>query len=321
MTTAVSVVVVNYRTAALTEKAVRSALAKAVTDVVVVDNASKDDVDLRLASIQDERVRLISNDRNVGFGSAANLAATRCEGDVVVFLNSDATVESGAVDELAAEVRRFSGRALTGPLVLDPSGTTQRSVGLLPRPVDLVIRALGLHHVAKGLSGAPLLGRLIRSSSIGREYDTAARRVGAEVTMVSGACFAVDRRRFLELGGFDERYFMYFEDADLCRRAKADGWRIRFVPEAVVHHLVSGSTGRDYHFGPLHGPSMVVYLDRWYGTAGASLAILLLLARAIGSSLAGGERGRDARTALRLGVRAYRDGRSTSPMPASMPIP
>lgn len=317
----VSVVIVNYRTAAMTEKAVRSALANAVTDVVVVDNASSDDVDLRLRSIQDERVRLISNDRNVGFGSAANLAATRCQGDVVVFLNSDATVESGGVDNLAAEVRRFAGRALAGPLVLDPAGTTQRSVGLLPRPGNLVIRALGLHRVAKGLSGVPLLGKLIRSTPIGREYETAARQVGADVTMVSGACLAAGRRRFLELGGFDERYFMYFEDADLCRRAQADGWRIRFVPQAVVHHLVSGSTGRDYHFGPLHGPSMVVYLHRWYGTAGASLAILLLLARAVGGSLLGGDGGRDARAALRLGVRAYRDGRSTSPMPASMPIP
>jgi GT2 family glycosyltransferase len=317
----VSVVIVNYRTAALTMRAIRSALEGGVDDVVVIDNASGDEIKDRVSDLGDGRVRLLESDSNVGFGMAANRGAAVATGDVVLFLNSDAVVMPDAPALLASEIERHALRALAGPSVRYPDGRLQRSVGLLPKPADLAIRALGLHRIGVRAASLPVVGSLVRRSGVAREYAAATSPSPSDVSMISGACLAVSRERFRTLGGFDERYFMYFEDADLCRRAVANGWRLRFVPAALVEHQVAGSTGRDYHFGPLHGPSMVVYLDRWYGTAGASLAILLLLARAVGLSLAGGERARDARAALRLGVRAYRDGRSKSPMPASMPIP
>ncbi len=70
--------------------------------------------------------------------------------------------------------------------------------------------------------------------------------------MVSGACFAIGAAAFEEIGGFDERYFMYFEDADLCRRATAAGWPIRYLPDVVVDHVGGASSAVDYHFGPRH---------------------------------------------------------------------
>ncbi len=316
-----AVIVVNYRTASLTESAVRSALGSGAAEVLVIDNASADDIGHRMAALGDPRVRVVSNDRNLGFGAAANRGASLTESEVVIFLNSDAVLGAGAVAALVDEVDMFEGRAIAGPLVLNPDETIQRSVGLLPRPDDLTVRALGLHVVAKAIARLPIVGRFLRSTSIGREYEAARQQRATEVTMISGACLAVDRGKFVQLGGFDDRYFMYFEDADLCRRARAAGWRIRFVPDAVVHHLVAGSTGRDYHFGPLHGPSMVVYLGRWYGRPGAALGLALLALRALASSVLLRPGSGFARSAWRLGVDAYRAGRSTSPTPMSVPSP
>jgi GT2 family glycosyltransferase len=103
--------------------------------------------------------------------------------------------------------------------------------------------------------------------------------------MVSGACFAIGRQAFEELRGFDERFFMYFEDADLCRRASAAGMPIRYVPDAVVTHIGGASSSEVYHFGPYHARSMRQYLGKWYGPPGSALAIVLLWLRAVGFSV------------------------------------
>lgn len=96
------------------------------------------------------------------------------------------------------------------------------------------------------------------------------------------ANFAVGREAFLELGGFDEQFFLYFEDIDLCRRARAAGFAIRYLPEAVVPHIGGASSADDYHFGPAHARSMRQYLAKWYGPGGAVFAVLLLWLRAVG---------------------------------------
>jgi GT2 family glycosyltransferase len=100
--------------------------------------------------------------------------------------------------------------------------------------------------------------------------------------MVSGACFAIGREAFVELGGFDERFFLYFEDADLCRRALGAGMTISYVPNAVVPHIWGASSSEDYHFGPAHARSMRQYLTKWYGHPGGALAILIAWLRLIG---------------------------------------
>ena len=93
------------------------------------------------------------------------------------------------------------------------------------------------------------------------------------------------REAFLELGGFDEDFFLYFEDADLCRRALRAGMAIRYVPDAVVTHIGGGSSSEDYHFGPRHARSMRIYLRKWYGLPGAALAVTLMFLRAVGFSV------------------------------------
>ena len=279
----VSVVIVNYRTAGLTEHAIASALADGASEVVVVDNDSADGSAERLRAISDRRVLVLDSGRNGGFGSGANLGAAHATGEVLVFLNSDAQARVGALAAMAAAVEAAGGRAIVGPRLVGEDGEVQRSAGLVPKPDDLLVRGLGIHHVARLVRGIPGVGALIGGSRIASEYGLAVTATGPiEVSMVSGACMAIGREAFAEIGGFDERYFMYFEDADLCRRATRAGWPIRYLPGAVVDHVGGASSHGDYRFGPRHAASMIRYLRCWHGRGGMAVGLVILWLRVVG---------------------------------------
>lgn len=267
----------------MTTTAAASALQ--VGDVIVVDNASGDDTLDRLHRLS-TRLTIVANQVNVGFGTANNQAARLATSDVLILLNSDAEIRAEAARLLAEEVARHGGRCIAGPRLISSDGTVQRSIGVLPGPFDLIIRALALHSIGQFLALIPGVTRLMGRSRLARDYASAVTASGPiETDMVSGACFAIGREAFDELGGFDERFFMYFEDADLCRRAAVAGMPIRYVPDAVVTHIGGASSSEDYHFGPYHARSMRQYLGKWYGPPGSALAIVLLWLRAISFSL------------------------------------
>lgn len=301
-----SVLIVSYRTPDLTRAAVRSALdIPQVTEVVVVDNASGDDTIEQLRDFDDPRLRLIEHGTNVGFGAGHNAAARAATGDSLLLLNSDALLTAEAVACLEASLARDAHRSIVAPRLITPDRVIQRSAGLLPTPLDLSIRSLGLHSPVRGLAQHSPLRSLIGHLPFVREHASAETATDTmETTMVSGACFAIGREAFWELGGFDERFFMYFEDADLCRRASAAGMPIRYVPSAVVTHIGGASSSEDYHFGPLHARAMRQYLGKWYGHGGSALAVLLLWLRAVGMTVALRQ---DSRRAWRAFWAALRD--------------
>ena len=298
----VTVIIVNYRTPDLTLVAAASAIQAGTDGVLVVDNSAPDQGLGRLA--RQPSVDIVDLQRNMGFGAAANAGSRKAPGESLLFLNSDAEIASGGIQALKSALANWEGRAIVGPRLVSPNGTVQRSAGLLPRPSDLVVRALGLHAIAQRSALVPVIGGLVRRSRWARDYASAVTASGPiETAMVSGACFAIGREAFEELGGFDERFFMYFEDADLCRRAAAAGMPIRYVPAAVVTHIGGASSSEDYHFGPLHARSMRQYLGKWYGPGGSALAIVLLWLRAVGFSLALRPAARRAWRALWAAVR------------------
>lgn len=277
-----AVLIVSYRTPDLTVTAARSALGSGADTVVVVDNHSQDDTVRRLRSLEDPRLDVVENPVNAGFGTANNLAARRVSTDALVFLNSDAELSATAAGHMLAELARYGGRAIIGPRLIGPDGAIEHSAGLLPVPSDIAVRAVGLHVVGWWLASLPLTSGLMRRTRFLREYATAERAESAtDTTFVSGACFAIGRDAFWQLGGFDERFFMYFEDADLCRRAAAAGLAIRYVPSAVVPHVRGASVPDDYPFGPLRSRSLRQYLAKWYRPAGGHLALVMLWIRAV----------------------------------------
>jgi GT2 family glycosyltransferase len=283
----ISVLVVTYRTPKLTAAAVASALrVPDVAEVIIVDNADDGETPQLLDALDDERVQYVANDRNAGYGQAANLAVRQSTTDILLFLNSDAELTPRAVAALVDEVERHGCRCLAGARLVGEDGAIQRSAGLLPGPGDLAARALGMHRLGSWVSRWPVIGRLVRRNRLAREYASAEESTEPiSTSMVSGAVCAIGREAFLEIGGFDEDFFLYFEDADLCRRVLRAGMPIRYLPQAVVTHIGGGSSSEDYHFGPRHARSMRLYLGKWYGPAGAAFASVLMFLRAIGFSV------------------------------------
>jgi GT2 family glycosyltransferase len=231
--TSVAIVIVNYNSGAHLEACLASIEAQDIwgatpPDVIVVDNASRDGSE-RVAAARSSGVRLVRNDVNRGFGAAVNQAAALTTASRLLLLNPDCELERGAVETLADALDANSDAALAAPQLLNADGTTQAS--------------------ARGEPGA-LTGLFGRHSALARWFPNAAParrnlpaadivRSGAavaDVDWVMGACMLIRRAAFDEVGGFDEGYFLYWEDADLCHRLRARGARILYVPSARVRH-------------------------------------------------------------------------------------
>jgi hypothetical protein len=201
--------------------------------VLVIDNASTDGSD-RATKDAGDRVSLHRNTDNVGFARAVNQGLGLIRDPLVLLLNPDCRLQRGALPVLQAELSARPDCAVAGPRILDDDGGTQGS-------------ARGDPNLLTGLFGrSSLLTRIFpRSRAARRNVPLEAAVTGAparEVDWVSGACMLVRRAALEEVNGFDERYFLYWEDADLCRRLRARGYTVRYVPTATVMHSVGRSS-------------------------------------------------------------------------------
>lgn len=233
--TDVAVIVVNFNSSALARRALESAAADLAAasngtpidwSAVVVDNASLD----RGAALGTlPRTTVIANTRNAGFGAAVNQGARTTDARLLWLLNPDCEVVPGAFAALRATLERHADCAIAAPRLLNPDGTLQAS-------------ARGEPGAWTGLFGRhTLLTRVFPSSGIARRNLPAADLVesgveSAPVDWVMGAAMLVRREAFDLVGGFDERFFLYWEDADLCRRLRNHGLATRYVPGARVIH-------------------------------------------------------------------------------------
>ena len=228
--TSVSAVVVSYNSAAYLPDCVRSLRAEGVDEVVVVDNASADgSVAAVLAS--DPAVVVVETGANLGFGTGANRGVAATTGDYVLILNPDTVVEPGTVKALAEALDRDAGLGLVGPRMETPDGGLYPSVRRFPE--------LGVAF------GHAFLGLVRPGNRFTRRYrmlDWDHDRPAADVDWVGGACLLVRRTAFDVVAGFDEGYFMYVEDVDLCWRLARAGWRIGYEPGGRVVHALGASS-------------------------------------------------------------------------------
>jgi N-acetylglucosaminyl-diphospho-decaprenol L-rhamnosyltransferase len=198
---------------------------------VVVDNASADDSQTIAAEFAPV-VRLIRNDSNIGFGRGANQGIAATSAPAVLIMNPDCALTPGALGSLRDALQAHPSCAVAGPRILDPDGSVQGS-------------ARGDPDMLTGLFGrTALFRRLFPDAALSRRnvVTDAASADSAVVDWVSGACFLARRDALRSVGGFDERYFLYWEDADLCRRLRARGHEIRYVPAATAVHRVGHSS-------------------------------------------------------------------------------
>jgi hypothetical protein len=226
----VAVVVVAFESRDLIAACLNTVLEAGPAETVVVDNGSTDDT-MALVREQFPAVRLVANERNRGYGAAANQGIRSCKAPVVLLLNTDTLVEPTALTALAQYLAEHPRAAVVGPRLANPDGTLQRSTYPFPSVADTLLAETGLHLLVRR---APLIRRL----SLRTWNHDAARRV----PWVLGAALAIRVSAFEAVGGFDEDFFMYGEEADLCRRLGAAGFEVHFAPVTTITHLGGAST-------------------------------------------------------------------------------
>jgi N-acetylglucosaminyl-diphospho-decaprenol L-rhamnosyltransferase len=260
----VAAVVVNYNAGPHLVGCVRSLLSEGVADVVVADNASSDGSERVLAD-SGLPARFLPTGRNRGYGGGANFGIAASDSELVLVCNSDLEVQPGAVAALVAALDAEPDVAIVGPRILDPDGSLYPSARSFPALGD----ALG--HAFLGLV-APRNRWSSRYKLLG--WDHATR---CDVDWVSGACFLARREVLDRLSGFDESYFMYSEDVDLCWRAWGAGWRVAYEPAAgVVHAQGASADQHPYRMIVAHHRSLLLFARRT--TTGWRRALLPLVA-------------------------------------------
>lgn len=200
--------------------------------VVVVDNASPDGT-ADLVRDRFPHVELIANAENRGFGAGVNQAIERVEAPIVVVVNPDARLPPDDLATLVAVLEHDDDIAVASPVLRHADGSRQRTAARQPSLSDLACAAV------------PQLGRFVRSYTTGG-YEPALYEQAEpfEVEAVIGACMVFRTHAFREVGGFDEDYFLYMEEIDLCRRLRARREppnRIVVVPAASAFHVGGAS--------------------------------------------------------------------------------
>jgi N-acetylglucosaminyl-diphospho-decaprenol L-rhamnosyltransferase len=231
--TGTAAVVVNYESGHALTRCVDDLASEGTDELVVVDNGSLD------GSLDELRrrwptVEVLVPGRNLGYGAAANRGVAATTLPSVLVCNPDLEFRPGAIEAMAGVLADDPNCALVGPLIRNREGERYPSARQFPSLTD----AAG--HAALGMFRP---GNRFTRSYQKADLDTANGRP-VTVDWVSGACFLVRRSAFEDVGGFDEAYFMYAEDVDLCWRLGRAGWRVAYAPAAEVTHSQGVSTDR-----------------------------------------------------------------------------
>ncbi|HEY3028076.1 MAG TPA: glycosyltransferase family 2 protein [Pyrinomonadaceae bacterium] len=240
MAVELSIIIVNWNGGEFLRRCIESLLQFPPSipwEIIVVDNASTDDSLEWIRTAGPPNLRLIENSHNPGYGAASNQGMRLSTARMLFLLNNDAEVRSGTIDRLISTLNSEACVGACGPRIIGSDGVLQRSVWRnLPRPWEMIVTGLKLHRlIPKRIRGELLLGEF---------WDHARRR---RVDMLSGAATLAKRELIDEVGGFDERFHMYFEDHEWCLRAVRAGWVLIFEPEAVVMHHGGQATKRRWN--------------------------------------------------------------------------
>lgn len=250
MPSSVSLIVVNYRSASLAIDAIRTARSATTNpvQVVVVDNS----VDRGEAmALQLHADFLIAPDVNLGYGAAINRARSKCDGDFLVVANADVLFGDRAIDLLVE-----SGADVAGPALFWDDAFKW----ILP-PSDL--------HTAADALDAAIASRSARwqrsrdRQRIQRRLEFWSLKQSTAVPAISGAIMAIRRAAFDRIGGFDERFHLYFEEIDFQRRLRGG---ILYVPDARCRHIYNQSAAGSEEAAAAYARSEVEYLTKWSGT-------------------------------------------------------
>jgi GT2 family glycosyltransferase len=240
----ITTLIINYNTRDHLRACLESVRDAGANDVFVVDNVSSDGSP-EMIRAEFPWVTLIEMERNLGYGAAANVGVARSDAEFVLLLNSDTRLQPDALVALRDVIDQHPAAGIAGPRLCNPDGSLQVSIYPYPTPFQMLAQE----------SGAGRLTWLTRVS--GGRFPR--RWLHDRITLAPwllGAALVIRRSAFDEVGGFDETFFMYYEEVDLCMRMREHGWQILFAPVTTVTHVGGASTSQ--HRAAMHA--------RWYSS-------------------------------------------------------
>ena len=268
-----SIVIVTNNSAPFLPQCLQSVLDQQTSfpvETVVVDNASTDGT-VEAIERRFPRTQLIENSENRGFNAANNQGIRRSTGDVVLLLNPDTRLEQNALEELMKYLQQHTDVAGIGPKILNGDGSLQRT-------------GLSFPSLWNTLSESLFLDEIFPHSRIFGRHRRLYENPDAEldVDYVQGSCLMVRKEPLEKAGLLDEEYFLYFDETDLCYKLKQQGWRIVYVPRAVVTHYGAGG---ETFYGEVRlarfYQSYIHFLKKHYTLSRQFMFRILLLWRAV----------------------------------------
>lgn len=252
-------------------------------ELVVVDDKSSDGAP-DFVERHYPRARLLRNEKNMGFGATVNRGLSAAGGDVMLVLNSDARLMPGALERLVEQFAADRAVGVAGPHLVFEDGSHQTSAASFPTVGSVIAGAFALNEVYRRVRPDRRFRWELGLSRADHERTQ-------DVDWVMGACLTISRPCFQATGGFDPAYRMYFEECDLCWRARQAGFKVRYVADATACHLGGASGGDAVRQARMIVDGEATFMRRVYGPtvlrrwrwARITSSVLKLMAFGLGS--------------------------------------
>ncbi len=248
--------IVNYNTKKDLKKCIKSILQKPPEcsfRIIIVDNNSKDGSKIFLKQIKQKNIKYILNKENRGFGAACNQIAKTQNSSYILFLNPDVEIRKNSIDKLINFLKKNEKVGIVTGKLLFPDGSLQLSCRKFPT----ILRAL--------FGRESTLRKIFPNNMISKEYlmsELDYNKIQFP-DWVRGAVILFKTDIFEKIGGFDEKFFLYFEDTDICLRLREKGYKTAYLPEAVFYHKLGSSTKKEQlKTKIIHNISMFHYIKK-----------------------------------------------------------
>ncbi len=262
-----SIIIINYKTRDLTINCIESIYEHTPEipfEIILLDNGSDDEIEEKILK-RFPHVKFIETGHNMGFAKANNFGMSNAHGEFLLLLNNDTRLIEPNLDELVGDMKRDPLMGVLGPRHIDGEGEFQLSCGKFPTLRSEFVRKL-IHR------------RLSLNDYRLRDYLDGKYSNGSVVDWVSGSCLLVRREVLKEVGLFDERFFMYFEDVDLCRRVRDAGWKVAYAPDRTLIHYGGASVKKNLLSVMVENRrSQLYFSQKYYGRAGLWVVRFLLV--------------------------------------------
>jgi len=282
----IGIIVPSYNNSNYLEKCIKSIFSKINSEnfkIMIVDNASQDEkVKELLANLEkNNKIFVLKNLENLGFGRAINLGMnhlhTKCK-DIkyIIVLNQDTQILNDIFREIITFMENQKDIGICGPRLFNHDGTIQNSFYTFPSISKKTFQLLGLKRLSSIFIKCGIFNKLLPSfaSSYLKNFSDIYNPI--EVPWITGACMIIKKRVFEDIGGFDENYKMYSEEMDFCLRARKNGWKIYYVPQAeVLHYMGWKSSKYSREMVNIFYDSLAYFYKKYYHGLGRNVLLFL----------------------------------------------